>query len=260
MRPAILCFVLLSMWGCRSYDNEFNEILQLEDRRAPAQELQKFTLHPRWEVQRRLALALGRLRDPEAATTLCELMSSSSPEVRVEAAFALGQLALPATNKAIIKLLAEEKDLEVRLTLIEALSKVTLDSLPPETDSTLVRQLDDDIPIVRAETALALARLGQRNLKRPRWSAQLSALLQDKGEEVRWRSAYALLRLADSTTVPALSAALTDRSARVRMQAARALGVLSAHTALAALKQAAHGDADWRVRVNAAAALGKLKY
>lgn len=260
MRTAIVCFALLLLWGCRNYDNEFDAIMQLEDRRVPAAELQKFTMHPRWEVQRRAALALGRLRDPEAATTLVELMSSSSPEVRVEAAFALGQLALPATNKALIKLFREEKDLEVRLTLIEALSKVTLDSLPPETDSTLVVQLGDDIPIVRAEAALALGRLAQRNLKRPQWSEKLSALLQDKGEEVRWRACYALMRVADSTTAPALSNALQDRSARVRMQAARALGVLAAHAAMPALKQVAQHDTDWRVRVNAATALGRIKY
>ncbi len=260
MRTAIACFVLLLMWGCRSNDNEFEAILQLEDRRAPVQELLKFTMHTRWEVQRRVALALGRLRDPEAATTLLELLSSSSPEVRIEAAFALGQLAVPATHKAIIKLLAEEKDLEVRLTLIEALSKVTLDSLPPETDSTLVRELEDDIPIVRAETALALGRLAQRNLKRSLWSEKLAALLQDKGEEVRWRAAYALMRLADSASAPALMNALQDRSARVRMQAARALGAMPALAAWAALQQAANTDADWRVRVNAAAALGKLNF
>lgn len=260
MRTALACFALLFLWGCRNYDNEFETIMQLEDRRAPAMELVKFTMHPRWEVQRRAALALGRLRDPEAATTLVELMSSSSPEVRVEAAFALGQLALPSTNKALIKLFAEEKDLEVRLTLIEALSKVTRDSLPPETDSIIVLQLDDDIPIVRAEAALALGRMAQRNLKRPQWSEKLSALLQDKGEEVRWRAAYALLRIADSTTAPALAQALQDRSARVRMQATRALGVLAAHTPHAALQQVAQHDADWRVRVNAAAALGRLQY
>lgn len=258
MRLAITCLLLSLMWGCRSYDNEFAEILQLEDRRAPVQEFLKFTLHPRWEVQRRLALALGRVRAPEAAPTLVDMLSSSSPEVRVEAAFALGQLAQPFTHKALLKALAEEKDLEVRLTLIEALSKVASDSLPATTDSTLARQLDDDIPIVRAEAALALARLAQRNLKRGHWSAKLAALLQDKGEEVRWRSAYALMRLADSTTATALTNALTDRSARVRMQAARALGAMPGHDSFAVFKQVAHNDADWRVRVNAASALGRI--
>jgi cyclophilin family peptidyl-prolyl cis-trans isomerase/HEAT repeat protein len=248
------------LWGCRAYDSEFEAIVQLEDRRAPVQEFLKFTMHPRWEVQRRAAVALGRLRDPEAATTLAALLSSGSPEVRVEAAFALGQLALPATNKTIIKLFAEEKDLEVRLTLLEALSKVTRDSLPPETDSTLARQLEDDIPIVRAEAASALGRLAQRKLKRPQWRPKLAALLQDQAEEARWRAAYALMRLEDSSAAPALLVALQDRSARVRVQAARALGVLTSRTAHAPLKQAAHHDGDWRVRVNAAAALGKLQF
>ncbi|NUO81460.1 HEAT repeat domain-containing protein [candidate division KSB1 bacterium] len=260
MRKALALFVFLLMWGCQSYDKEFQEILQLEDRRAPVAEFQKFTLHPRWEVKQRVALALGRLREAEAAPTLVELLSSSSPEVRVEAAFALGQLAQPFTHKAIIRLLSEEKDLEVRLTLIEALGKVTVDSLPQETDSTLMRQFEDDIPIVRAEAALVLARLAQRNIKPPLGSEKLVALLQDKGEEVRWRAAYALMRRADSSTAPALRSALNDRSPRVRMQAARALGAMHDFAALNPLTHLAHNDNDWRVRVNAAAALGKLDF
>ncbi len=260
MRKAIAYVVFLSMWGCASYDKEFAEILQQEDRRASIQEALKYSIHPSWQVQRRVALALGRLGDPQAAPTLVNMLSSSSPEVRVEAAFALGQLAVPSTYEAILKLLSEEKDLEVRLTLIEALSKVTVDSLPPSSDSTFLALLDDDIPIVRAEAALALGRLAHRNIKLAHWSPKLTPLLQDKGEEVRWRAAYALMRLADSSSATALRSALDDRSARVRMQAARALNGMDDAAALPALAKTASADGDWRVRVNAAAALGKFNF
>ncbi len=260
MKKAMLisAVVLLASGGCKNYDQEFEEILRLEDRRAGVSELMKFTVHPEAEVKRRAVIALGRMQDPQAVPTLVDLLNNSNATVRVETAFALGQLADPTATKMILKHLHHEKDLEVRLTLLEALSKTAKDSLLPAIDSTLSRQLEDDIPIVRAETALEMARLAQRNLKNKDWGEKLSRLLENKAEEVRWRAAYALVRLADPATAPALRTALRDRSSRVRMQAGRALGALRDVGAWDGLAQAAHADEDWRVRVNAAAALGQI--
>lgn len=260
MKNAMLvCAVLIMAFGgCKNHDRQFEEILQLEDRRADVRELAKFTVHPDAEVVRRAALALGRIRDAQAVPTLAGLLQNSNAAVRVEAAFALGQIADPAAAKIILKNLDQEKDLEVRLVLIEALSKVAKDSLPPAIDSAMARLLEDDIPIVRAETALGLGRLAHRNLKGKSWGEKLARLLEDQAEEVRWRAAYALFRLADPGAVSTLQAALQDRSARVRMQAARALGALRAGGAADALKTLARADDDWRVRVNATAALGQI--
>ncbi len=258
-KASLICtVVILAAGGCKNYDQQFEDILRLADRRADVRELVRFTLHPNAEVKRRATVALGRMQDAQAVPTLAGLLDDSNAAVRIEAAFALGQIADPAATNVILKHSNDEKDLEVRLTLIEALSKVAKDSLPPAIDSTLVRQLDDDIPIVRAETALALGRLAQRNLKGKNWGDKLRPLLQDHAEEVRWRAAYALMRLSDSTTASALFPALNDRSPRVRMQAARALGLLRDPFAFALLKNAANADSDWRVRVNAAAALGQI--
>ncbi|MGH7601210.1 MAG: HEAT repeat domain-containing protein, partial [bacterium] len=255
------------VFGCANHDRAFEEILRLEDRRAPTTAFAQFVNHQNAAVQRRAIIALGRVQDPEAVPMLVPLLESSDAATRVEVAFALGQLAQSQSTTLLLQHLAEEKDIEVRLALIEAVSKAANDSALAIVSEQLLRWLKDQIPIVRAEAALAVGRLAQRGLKKMEWSAPLAHLLQDTGEEAQWRAAYALMRLhsgsqvpPDSTIAQKLIAALDGRSGRVRMQAARALGVMKNNMALEALTAAGKNDADWRVRVNATAALGNLDF
>jgi len=254
----LLPLLVLAFQSCRKNHKEIAEIIRLENRRVAARELVKFVMHRQEEVRKRAAIALGRSQDPDAVPALVELLRSGNPAVRVEAAFALGQLAQANTANVVLAFLTTEKDLEVRLHLLEALGKIASDSSISRIDSTLQQLLQDDIPIMRAEAALTIGRLAHRRFSRPGWGAKLTALLTDDSEEVRWRAAYALFRLADAATAPALEQALQDRSARVQMQAARALGVINAQQAIPSLSRLAHHDPDWRVRVSAAQALGNL--
>lgn len=266
-RLAFLSLLLFLISGCAGHDQAFEEILRLEDRRAPTSAFARLLKYHSAAVQRRVIIALGRLQDPAAVPVLAPLLESSEAATRVEAAFALGQLAQSHSTALLLQRLAEEKDLEVRLALIEAVSKTANDSALAVVSEQLLGWLNAQIPIVRAEAALAAARLAQRGLKKMAWSAPLAHLLQDTDEEARWRAAYALMRLhsgsqapPDSTVAQKLLAVLGDRSARVRMQAARALGVTKANSALEPLTAAGKNDADWRVRVNATAALGNLDF
>jgi len=260
-----LLFFLIA--GCTNNVRAMKEILRLEDRRSPAAELAKFAASPNNAIQRRAVVALGRLQDSSAVSLLTPLLESSEAATRAAVAFALGQLARPQTTNTLLRHYAEEKDLEVRLALIEAVSKTANNSTMNVISDALLNWFTDQIPIVRAEAALAAARLAQRGFKKIDWSAPLADLLNDKSEEARWRAAYALMRLysggqimPDSMAAKNLIAALKDRSVRVRMQAARALGAMKPTTALEPLTEMAKNDADWRVRVNATAALGNLDF
>jgi peptidylprolyl isomerase len=262
--PLLLLFLFAS---CVSDDRAMEEILRLEDRRAPAVELAKFVASANSAAQRRAVVALGRLQDTSAVSLLVPLLKVSEAGIRAEAAFALGQLAQPQTINTLLQHYTEEKDLEVRLALIEAVSKTANDSTMNVISDALLKWFTDQIPIGRAEAALSAARLAQRGFKKSEWSAPLANLLDDRDEEVRWRAAYALMRLysggqitPDSTATKNLMAALKDRSARVRMQTARAIGAMKSAAALELLTEAGKHDADWRVRVNATAALGNLDF
>jgi len=263
----LLPLLFFPIAGCANNDRAMEEILRLEDRRAPAAELTNFAASSNSAVQRRAVVALGRLQDSSAVPLLTPLLESSEAATRTAVAFALGQLARPQTTNTMLQHYAEEKDLEVRLALIEAMSKTANDSTMNVIGDALLNWFTDPIPIVRAEAALATARLAQRGFKKSEWGAPPADLLNDKDEEVRWRAAYALMRLysggqmkPDSTAAKNLLAALKDRSARVRMQTARALGAMKSAVALGPLTEAGKNDAEWRVRVNATAALGNLDF
>ena len=262
-----LSSLLFFLIGCSNNDKALEEILRLEDRRVPASALAKFANSTNHTIQRRAAIAIGRLQDSATAPLLTPLLESSDAATRAEAAFALGQLAQPQTTNLLLRRFSEEKDLEVRLTLIEAVSKTANDSTLNEVHTALLNWFNDQIPIVRAETALTAARLAHRGFKKREWRGPLANLVDDKDEEVRWRAAYALMRLysgkqnsPDSLATKSLIAALKDRSARVRMHAARALGAIKTLNALEPLTEAGKNDADWRVRVNATSALGNLDF
>jgi len=261
--PLWLCLAI----GCGNHSRTFEEILRLEDRRAPASAFEKFLKPSNSAVQRRAVIALGRLQDPDAVSLLAPRLESSAAATRAEAAFALGQLAQNSSTSLLLRHSHNEKDLDVRLALIESVSKTANDSSLHSVNAALLNWLDDRIPIVRAEAALAAARLAHRGFKKMEWRAPLANLLKDKDEEARWRAAYALTRLfagnqnaADSTVTQQLLLALSDRSARVRMQAARALGAIKTPVALESLANIAKNDVDWRVRVYAATALGNLDF
>lgn len=262
----LLAMLVFSL-GCSENHEAIHEIIRLEDRRVPAAALAKFLTATNSAVQRRAMVALGRLQDSSAVSLLMPLLKTSDAGLRAEAAFALGQLAHPRATPELLRQAAEEKDLDVRLALIEAVSKTANDSTLGLVNAALGNWLSAPVPIVRAEAALAAARLAQRGFKKNDWVAPLANLLIDKDEEARWRAAYALLRLyaggqipPDSLATKNLLVAFSDRSARVRLQAARALGALKVSSTLAALAEAGKNDADWRVRVNATAALGSFDF
>jgi cyclophilin family peptidyl-prolyl cis-trans isomerase/HEAT repeat protein len=195
------------------------------------------------------------------------LLESSVAATRSETAFALGQLAQSSTTSLLLQRCSLEKDLDARLALIEAVGKTADASSFQAVNAALVNWFAEQSPLVRAEAALAAARLAQRGFKQTGWSAALADLVSDKNEEVRWRAAYAVMRLyaggsasIDSTAANKLIAALKDRSPSVRMQTARALGAMKTAMALEALTAAGKNDADWRVRVNATAALGNFDF
>ncbi|RMF62784.1 MAG: hypothetical protein D6743_11695, partial [Calditrichaeota bacterium] len=111
---------------------------------------------------------------------------------------------------------------------------------------------------IRAEAALSVGRMALRNLTDSSVTAALTRLLSDRNAEVRWRAAYALMRIGKNLNVKALRRAVRDKDARVRMQAIRALGNLRDYAALDDLGRILNTDPDWRVRVQAANALGNF--
>ena len=259
-------------------------ILELEDRREAVAALVPFLESPRAETRARACLALGRIAGPAedgravAAPTAwlaTRLRDDSSPRVRRDAAFALGLFATPNAGAVLARVLATgvEPDPEVREAAVEGLGRCG----PGPHTLAMERALRDPDPRVIRAALLAVWR-GPA-------SAHLGRILDlstDRDPEIRWRAAYALMRLIGTPPAgrtPATTSArlgnderdqvlwrmqtlAADPEPRVALQALRALGtrtdgpILSSSGGAVIVEALAHPDP--RVRVEALRSLGTV--
>ena len=221
---------------------------------------------------RRAALrAMGAIQSPAYADDLKAALAARDPELRAEAAFGLGQLALrepldgdEADGQRLSELradaaralqpLLQAKDRGSRCAAAEALGKTGGAGV----EGLLVEALRDDESCLRREAALGLFRL--RYLKRiPEYATAtataLAAALRGPDGELRWKAAYAFSRWPEPHAAQALAAAARDDDSWTRLFAVRALGQLKDAAPLDVLLSA-QKDPEAMVRREAVAALG----
>jgi cyclophilin family peptidyl-prolyl cis-trans isomerase/HEAT repeat protein len=196
-------------------------------------------------VRRRAALAAGRAGLPEAVAPLSKLLADIDPEVRQMAAFALGmigdasarpglQAVLNDANPIVhgraaeaLGLIGDRSDAPAVSAMVQAHVKAgVLASLGPD---------DLDYP---GTPAIEAARLGLYALVRlGSFEALRAAALDANGQPVShwWPIAYALQRLGDPQSAPALLTLLRTEGRMTAAFAARGLGVMKAASASDAL-------------------------
>lgn len=235
-------------------------ISALEDaRRPPGEELVRYADHADARVRARVARALGRLQDPTTLRLLSGLLSDADPGVRLEAAFALGQV--PGSQDALRRALAAGPEAAVRLRLVEGLGKQGREGGLAELRD-LLRDAD---PAVRAAAALGVGRYAVRRTRTepslappPAGLRQaVEAGLSDPEPPVRAASAWALSKLQEPGSAGVLARAAGDEDPEVRLMVARGLAVTAGPQSLEALEELVE-DADWRVRVEASRGLGRV--
>ncbi len=235
-------------------------IAALEAARQPyGPELQAYLKHPDAEVRARAARAVGRLQDPAGVADLAPLLEDEFPEVRWEAAFALGQIPGRASEKIILAALREDIGVPLRVRLIEASVKAG--------DEQMLRVLDDwleadDVEVLRA-AALAC---GQYVMRRQRWEptlpvlpdrivVKLRKLLDHPDPEVVEAALYSLWRAEDKGSSSRAAVLLSSPEPEVAQAAARLESTCAQPEARTALLQA-RDSRDWLVRVEVAKGLG----
>jgi HEAT repeat protein len=250
-----------------------------------------------------LVLMLGRAQIPEAIPQIERILhdKKASESLRGRAGRALGLIgepALPAISKAL-----KSSDLLVRGSAIDALNAMgdlNVDGPPrkriPEALSLLISAMADDNdetrgevvgalksaftsefgvphlekalqhdnPLIRAGSADALLRYGQ---KKKEAEAVLHKLLIDKSVEVRASATRAFQsdkRTYDKAAIPLLQSLLNDNDARVRERAANGLANFGPDSAPAvdslrsALARKAMDSDEMGAKASAAVALGRI--
>lgn len=237
-------------------------LLEMQDRRVLDLTLLTTALgDPNPAVREQAALAGGRIGDLAAAPVLRDALSDSATQVAAAAAFALGELS--DSSAATIQALADAvapagwSRAEVAAEAAHALGMIAA----PTVAAHLWPALTEAAPAaVVQEALLAIWRV-------PRTSEAVrvvAAHLASPDPETRWRAAYALMRMSSPSAVQTVIAMMGDADERVRVNAARALNAADADSANArvAAQQALRdglGDPHPHVRIQAARTLAGYK-
>ncbi|MEN3339539.1 MAG: hypothetical protein V7647_3215 [Acidobacteriota bacterium] len=227
-------------------------------------------------VRRRAAMAIGRVGLPEGVKPLTTALVDGDPEVREMAAFALGLIADASAAPPLTAALADASPI-VRGRAAEALGLIgsarggepagaaaapAIGRMAAEyARSAAVGAVQADDESWPAAPEVEAFRLGIYALVRLHAYEPLAAAVIDSGAPVTtwWPVAYALGRIEDARTEPALLKLLAAPGKYSPAFAARGLGVLKDRAAvapLAALMQNARTSAE--VRVSAIRALGAI--
>jgi len=255
MKRFICIFIsALALAGCIRNKSEIETILRVEDLRGDCRQLGALVNHPEPRVRARAVQAIGKLQDVRCFPLLLHALSDLNHNVRREAAFALGQMGDSSAVAVLVGRLGTKEVEAVKVRLLEALGKVGTAAAIP----TLIEYLKSPNADLRAEAALSAGRLAWRKITSTALRDTVATLLTDGHAHVRWKAAYALMRIGRGLPEHALITALRDPEPLVRMYAAEALGKAGSYSVLTALAAALLKDADWRVRVKAANSLGQF--
>lgn len=267
------------------YAQKMRWILQLEDQRqvrAGGGDLTMLLADPEARVRRRAALALGRVKLPEAIPALTSILQSEpDPEVKQMAAFAMGLIGDVSAAPALIAALSDPDPL-VQGRAAEALGMLAHKAAVPSVTTMVSTHINagaltgitpDDMAHPKTPPAEAV-RLGLYALVRlGSYDAIAGSVVDANGRPKSrwWPIAYALQRVNDARAVPALLELLKGEGQLTRAFAARGLGQLKDPRAAAPLLAIAENAGDpTAVRIqavrgvallgdpNAAAALRRL--
>lgn len=196
--------------------------------------------------------ALRQIHDPIAIPYLIEMLNDKVPEVRKEAAFALGFFIEPEeaaqTELPLIDALGDSEP-EVQEVAVRSLGKIkSKDSIPY-----LEELLQDNNQNLQIAAVTALGKIGD-----PGAVDSLTHLLEYEKWQVRKEVVDALVETGDSGAVGPLISLLGDENYRVRQCAADGLGKLGDQRAVEPLIKALEIEREREVRVAEVRALGEL--
>src|SRR5215213_6452049 len=177
------------------------------------------------ELREALAVALGRIPDPQARSPLVGLLLDDVAEVRRAAAFSLGELEDPEAKEPLLTAV-RDPDHEVGLLAVEALGKLkvpiveVLEALLPLDEAERWSRV---VPYLFRFHEEAMVQVAERGLART-----------EPG--LHARAAYALARDPFPQALPLLRGLATDPDPLVRDWVARGLGIVGAGEDLAFLR------------------------
>lgn len=273
-----IILVLIGTYLCNAQDTLENKkirkdkiqtILKIQDSRSIVDgKLIKFLSDPDSIVRERATLAYGSIQDTSVLHLLVRNLDDPSRNVRMAAAFSIGQTALmlsDAGKKKIEDELIWKKlgNTDVDERLIEEIGKFGTDEA---LNQLIIRYANRFPRIFIKSLSMSIARFAIRGIYNPDALDYITSFFKPNSD-VQWYQAYALLRIsAISSSHNKILQVLHDivafhrhRDPNVRMNLATVFGRLKNELyCLDPLIRLAEFDSDWRVRVNAIRALSNF--
>ena len=248
--------------------NTFIRIMKAEDELRFDETLEKILETGNPFERERAALAAGRIGDEDAVPLLVKLLENDpSAKVRINAAFALGEIESINGADAILKILGNKgfPD-EIRSRVVEAAGKIAAANAKETKAKELSEAILDALEYEngrgekQSKEVILLGITAALRAKPEEADYILAKFLTNLDSRVRADAANALARLrAKNANEKFRAMLLTDDDPIARANAARALGAAEDAEAVNMLTEAATTDEDLRVRVNAIRSLGSLK-
>jgi len=266
----ILCLVLLFSVSISAQIpvQTLVQISKAEDELRFDKTLEKLLKNANPKIRVRAELAAGRIGNDAAVLPLISLIQTDKDdEVRVMAAFALGEIESIKAADAILQVLGNLKNDEtLRAKAIEAAGKIAAANAKDEKSKELGKAI---VAALEFENGRRSAPSSETILKgltavlrvRPENGDKIVAeFLTYSDARIRSDAGNTLARLRAKNANETLRTMLQkDSDAVVRANAARVLGAAEDKESLEILLNAAVKDSDSRVRISAIRALGNLK-
>jgi HEAT repeat protein/cyclophilin family peptidyl-prolyl cis-trans isomerase len=235
----------------------------------PAPDLVRLLSDTEARVRRRAALAIGHVGVREGIEPLVNLLKNETdPEVRQMAAFALGLIGDAEARAPLVAALTDSAPI-VQGSAAEALGSIG-DATAADSIARMLSQIlqsgalaqppgeEDD---VRRDTATAAFRLGVYALVRLKAYPQLASVVLDQAGQPRvrwWPVAFALQRLEDKRSLPALITLSKESNPYTRAFAVKGLNALGDPSAVPVLMPLL-SSGERSVLIEAIRALGHLR-
>lgn len=247
--------------GNRFQDKKLQAIYTFQDRRDSKRLLSYFSdLEPIY--RRAAALAFASVQAAEAVDPLARLLEDSDPDVREAAAYALGQIGESSAEPALLARLKAETSPAVKRFLLEALGKcgtrkgfriLWQQNFPTSKPDLLIGQ------------AMGLFRFGSRNITGPEATAKAVSLLYPTMPAQCRLYAASLLARNKKIELSHYFEELTaidkrEYNAALRMQLVMAIGNTKLDKAENYLVSVLQRPIDYRIKINALAALALYPY
>lgn len=249
-------------------DPQVQQLFQFRDERR-ADSLKVYFKDPDATLRYVAALAFASFGDSTAVDALAPLLDDPVDEVRVAAAFSLGQTRSPKAVPLLIKAFEREDSLSD----YQRFNAVVLEAVGKCGDAEDLRNIAAVTTYQPTDTLLlegqcrAIYRFGLRHIVDTAATTRMIAYLVEERlpHPARLIAAHYLAQVEEVTpdslqSVRIAAAYVRSGNPEVRMALATALGKSASKPAFAILSKVIQTERDWRVQCNLIQALGKFEY